>query len=440
MVINNAIKDTGVVSKTSGINATAINTQQSNSSSGNARKIINNLGSNKNESNDSNNSNNDENGDYNSNNDSGEYAQDDGKPGAVSTVNSKKNDPKLNVKLGELNSDLDKGPNNNPPRGGPEGYAPHNGLGFNGFPHQGYMGLGNPLYGALSALTAPRGMGGGPPPSMGGGGGGSGAGGGAGSIREPQASRPNQRLKQDTTPEKPERPKVDFGEEVKPKPQINKPNELSQEEKNNHQKYNDSSKFINKYQEKLREEKNQGKEINNKSIPENFKNNLDFAKANDTDLANKMDNLLKAREEVLEKAQELGQDSREFLLGTGENPVSALEPLKKAYDAVNDHLSENYQKKEDSSPIKADDLLDKPGLLRDTRNSNESEIEELPAPRAETSEAKPEPTTDTEARSEKLDKFFASIDDIHDEIPDLNFGDDDIEDIDLDLDLDLDLD
>jgi hypothetical protein len=423
MVINNAIKDTGVVSKTSGINATAINTQQSNSSSGNARKIINNLGSNKNESNDSN----------NSNNDSGEYAQDDGKPGAVSTVSSKKNDPKPNVKLGELNSDLDKGPNNNPPRGGPEGYAPHNGLGFNGFPHQGYMGLGNPLYGALSALTAPRGMGGGPPPGMGGGG--SGAGGGAGSIREPQASRPNQRLKEDT---KPERPKVDFGEEVKPKPQINKPNEISQEEKNNLQKYNDSSNFINKYQEKLREEKNQGKEINNKSIPENFKNNLDFA--NDPDLANKMDNLLKAREEVLEKAQELGKDSREFLHGTGDNPVSALEPLKKAYDAVNDHLSENYQKKEDGNPIKADDLLDKPNLLQNTRNSKEPEIEELPAPRPETPEAKPEPTTDTEARSEKLDKFFASIDDIHDEIPDLNFGDNDIEDIDLDLDLDLDLD
>jgi hypothetical protein len=415
MVINNAIIDTGVVSKTGGLNATAISPLQKNINSSNTNKITNNLGSNKTE-----NSENSENN--NSNNDSGEVAQDDGKPGAVSTVNSKRNDLKPKVKLGTLESDLDKSPNNNPPRGGPEGYAPHNGLGFNGFPHQGYMGLANPLYGALSALAMPRGTGmGSPPPGMGGSSGG--GSGGAGSIKEPQASRPNQRIKQDKVAEshKPdfgerikqdkvaESPKPDFGERIKPDTQ----NQLSTEEKRNLAQYNDASNFINKYNEKLREEK----EINLKSIPENLQNNLDNAQKSDKKLHEEMNNLLQVREQVLEKAQDLGPKSREFLIGTGDKPVSALEPLKQAYDKVNKHLEDNYDTKPDGTALKAEDLLEESNLLSGANNATADQ--EVPR---------------SESRSEIIDKIFTSVDDIHDDIPDLSFEDQEFQDFAIDLD------
>lgn len=337
-LINNAIKNTGVTKTSDTSNNAATNIKAN-------KKITNGLKTGS---------------DSDSSSDNGDVATDDGATGADSTVNSKKQDAKTTVKNGTLTSDVDKSKDTTAPRGGPEGYAAHSPLGFNANSiANGYGPPGLPPGGALAGLSGLGSLfGGGMPSPPVGGGGGSPSMGSTGNTRQPQASKPEQKRQT--------RPEEKFGERPL---EVDNSNKLSQAEMKDLAKYRESNHFTVEYN-KATEPKG------SKNMPKNFAENQAYACEKDPKLEELMQNFHQARNETQDKLSEKGGNvndalnSREFLIGTGNPPVSGLKPLDDAYKAMNQHLEEKgYQYKDEDGKqrqMKADDLLADPKALENS--------------------------------------------------------------------------
>lgn len=366
--------------------------------------------------------------------DDGTVAQDNGATGAQSTVNSKQQDAKTTVKNGTLVSPVDHSPNTNAPRGGPENYVRNNSTGFNGNPAEGYRGFPNlPNGAALAVLSGLAGglgglgslFGGGQsstPPGLSGGGS---PGASSPRINSPQSSQPSQKPR-DTTKEAEKFSDQARKPEAK-KPEIEKPSKEEMYALNG--TYGKSNNFLVSYG--IKADKTPNIEGQN-----NFKANYDYANSGDPKhdqaLAEKMDNFIKARDEATIKALEIGAkfdgkasirdrfnngiNSKEFLVGTGNPSVSGLEPIRQAYDAINQHLEERGYKNSNGEQLKADDLLTDPKALERSK-INTSPVTN-PDDLMDTIPPPPDPQTSYKPTS-SLD--LAIYD--HDQVPDMDFKD-----------------